>query len=104
MSHLLARVAYGHLLDVRPYAVAFDVVGMEQVVAEVILREVERDEEACVVWRQPRRSNECDCELGTRSAISEYAMCSTRGAVIQVYLLAAEGDDLLRDRYGLHCR
>lgn len=32
----------------------------------------------------------------------QYAMCRIRGAAVQVDLLAAEGDELLRDRYGVH--
>jgi hypothetical protein len=72
MSRLLACVAHGHLFYVGSNVVAFDVVGVVQVVAEVVLRKVERDEEACVVWRESRCPDECDCEFGTTRAMSVY--------------------------------
>lgn len=49
MARLLLRVAHRHLLDKGTNVVAFDGVGVVEVVAEIIFGEVERDEEARVV-------------------------------------------------------
>ena len=50
MPGLLLCIADGHLLDIGSDVQALHVVGVEEVVAEVVLGEVERDEEACLVW------------------------------------------------------
>jgi hypothetical protein len=50
MSWLLTGVAHGHLFYEGSDVEASDVVGVVEVVPEIILGEVERDEEARVVW------------------------------------------------------
>lgn len=50
MSRLFACVSHGHLFYVGPDVEALDVVGVVEVVPEIVLGEVERDEEARVVW------------------------------------------------------
>lgn len=50
MARLYRCVADGHLFDVGPNVEAFDVVGVIEVVAEIVLGEVERNEEARVIW------------------------------------------------------
>jgi hypothetical protein len=47
---LLTDVAHGHLFYEGSDVEASDVVGVVEVVPEIILGEVERDEEARVVW------------------------------------------------------
>jgi hypothetical protein len=100
MPRLFACVSYGHLFYVRPYVEASDVVGVEEVVAEVVLGEVEWDKETRVIWRYPGGSDQSDCELGTMMcqlrSVRSFVIC------IQIDLLAAEGYQLLRDGYGVH--
>jgi hypothetical protein len=50
MSWLFACVAHGHLFYEGSDVEASDIVGVVEVVPEIILGEVERDEEARVVW------------------------------------------------------
>jgi hypothetical protein len=71
-----------------------------EVVAEIVLREVEWDEEACVVWRYSGGSDESDCELGT--AVCELRSVRLFVICIQIDLLAAEGYQLLRNGYSVH--
>jgi hypothetical protein len=52
MPWLYACVPYGHLFDIGPDVEASDVVGVVEVVSQIVLGEVERDEEARVVWRE----------------------------------------------------
>ena len=65
MPWLLARVAHGHLFYVGPDVEASHVVGVVEVVAEIVFGEVEWDEEACVVGGEFMCANEGDCEFGT---------------------------------------
>jgi hypothetical protein len=50
MPWLFACVAHGHLFYEGSDVEASDIVGVVEVVPEIILGEVERDEEARVVW------------------------------------------------------
>jgi hypothetical protein len=50
MSWLLACVAHGHLFYEGSDVEASDVVGVVEVVPEIILGEIEWDEKARVVW------------------------------------------------------
>jgi hypothetical protein len=52
VPHLLPCVSHVHLFYNRADVKASNIVGVVEVVAEVIFGEVERDEEACVVWRK----------------------------------------------------
>jgi hypothetical protein len=52
MPWLFACVAHRHLFYIGANVEASDIVGVVEVVSEVILGEVERDEEARVVWRE----------------------------------------------------
>ena len=64
MARLLCCIANRHLLDVGSNVEAFDVVGVVKVVAEIVLREVERDEETRVVWREAGCAHHCDRKFG----------------------------------------
>jgi hypothetical protein len=73
-----------------------------EVVAEVVLGEVERDEEARLIRGKPWCADEGYCELWPRS-IELVEACTAWPGCIQVDLLASESDELLRDGYCLHC-
>jgi hypothetical protein len=51
MPLLFPGIAYRHLFDVGSDVEAFDVVGVVEVVAQIVLGEVERDEEARMIGR-----------------------------------------------------
>jgi hypothetical protein len=50
MPHLFTCVADWHLFHVRSDVEAFDIVRVVEVVAEIVLGKIERDEEARMVW------------------------------------------------------
>jgi hypothetical protein len=50
MPWLFPYVTYGHLFYVGSDVEAFDAIGVVEVVAEIVLGEIERDKEARVVW------------------------------------------------------
>lgn len=103
MTRLGCVVANGHLLDVRADVETFDIVSMVEIVAEIVLREIERHFEARVVWGQSGCAQHCDCELRAGYLISiETSGCQRFVRDIQVDLLAAEGNQLLRDWYRVH--
>jgi hypothetical protein len=60
-----------------------------KVVAEIVLREVEWYEEACVIWRYSGGSDESDCEL--RTTVCQLRLVRLLVIYIQIDLLAAKG-------------
>jgi hypothetical protein len=50
MPHLFPCVTHGHLFHIRSDIEAFDIVGVVEVVAKVVLGKVERYEEARMIW------------------------------------------------------
>jgi hypothetical protein len=89
MPWLFARISYGHLFDEGADVEAFDVVGVVEVVAKIVFREVEWDEEARMVWGYAGGSDEGDCEFGTTACQLNPSWCIE--SRIQMDFLAAEG-------------
>lgn len=73
MSWLLLCVTHGHLLYKTSDVEAFDLVCVEKVISQIVLGEIEWNEEAGMVWRKMRCSDERNCKFGAVSNLSVWA-------------------------------